>query len=889
MPRDPSYASELEYMTYGVPSAIHQHQIRLRNELSLDIASRLFPLYLEAMPRPNRPVQELQSHSTPSESSSFAWLRRNTSDRPVVVTGEAGSGKTTLLEAFADDCIKSGEVVFFLRMNMWTVQRPTVDQLTDRTLTSSDLRTYLRSNETWVLFDALDEVRGGPDAAIDDILALFVEFPAARVVVSCRTGQFPPWAAPRFTAAAIQPLRDADVTAILGEIQHSQFKNSLLEFGEALAGLHDLCRNPLMLAMTQELLLAGNDRVLQTASSGQLYNFFVDLLEERERHRRQSNEKMQAFFVGGINLRVLGYVAWRMTRDRRASISEVQLARWLEDMLREPQWADWWGDERPSVNTMLLALANRPPLKASAALTDSPGQVLSFLHLTFRDAFASRHLLDLSETLDGGIREILRDSLDTGNRSFWPAIILLAGIEPAAGRTVRVLMDLSFESRRGDLLLLALRAAAERWDTPSKDIGELTISILDAFKNWERAFDSDLMRSGRALIPRLDSDFPQRIRNDLEYFTSKYAGLIPRDMPELSVKALLNLLSDSNDEHVINALHSLARLQYQTPDIRSTVARQIEAYLSRWSGERFDQAVAALKDIGDPGSLSILRRIATDISARPRARAYATTGIAALGTYDEVKVLRELLLDTTFIYRDSASWALQMLARKDLAQGHPIVSQIIDILMLSLRTEAGNPSTKYVKGNILYSLGALGALKYRDQIVRFLDDETDPFVIEDGMLCLGALSEPIHADLFRKYLSHYDPGVRLKAAEALQRLQAYNRADANLIAADDYRIIRRIGHAMMSRLTSTNHDLDAAERRRLLVVDLLSRQPVRRTGVRCILKGTAEEADALLAIYQSQRYPMSSAPQVMGDGPVREIRLRTDDIPGLLARLRSEE
>jgi hypothetical protein len=875
-------------MTDMVPQPIRDYQIRLQNELRLDMASRLFPLHLKTPRRTDRVVSQLQSHSSRHETSSFDWLEGNCSDRPVVITGEPGSGKTTLLESFAYNRISSGEVAFFLRMSMWSSRRSLIEQLTDRHLTPSETREFMRSSETWILIDGLDEARGGPDAAVDDILALFTAFPAAKVVVSCRTGQFPPWAAPRFAAAALQPLRANDVEALLGPTGLAEASTASDKLREALPALHDLCRNPLMLSMTQELLLAGSDRVLQINSPGQLYNLFIELLEERERSRRQTTENLHAVIAGGINLRVLGYIAWRMMQDQRASISEEQLARWLEDMLRDPLWANWWGNDRPSVNTIVLALSNRLPLKSTVSLADSPSRVFSFLHLTFRDAFASRHLLYLSETLAGGIREVLHDTLEANNHSFWPAIVLLAGIEPEAGRTIRELMDLSFQSRRGDLLLLALRAATERWDTPSEDIGELVISILDAFKNWEHAFDSDLMRSGRALIPRLDPRFPRRIKKDLEYFTFKYAGLVPKDMPELSVNALVELLASQNDEHVINALHSLARFQYQTPELRFRVARKIEAYLAEWSGERFEQAVAALKDLGDPHSLSTLRQIATDVSAPARARAYATTGISELGDSDEAGILRKLLLDKSFVYRDSASWALQMLARKELAQRHPIVREIINVLMQSLRAEASDPEARYVRGNILYSLGMLDAIEYCDEIIQILEHETEPFVAEDGLICLGALGGPEHADIFRKYLRHMDPGVRLKAAEALQHLQAFDAADTSLAESDSFQIIRRVGHSMVAQLATRDQDFPASRAGRL-VIGLLSRKPAHVSGVRATYQASQEEADALLAIYESRRYAMASAPRIMGPGTVKEVRLAMDDVALLLGRLRSEE
>ena len=876
-------------MTGRAPSAaIREHQLRLQDELRLNMASKLFPLYLKALRRSDHALSRLRSNSTPNESNSFAWLIANSSDRPIVVTGDPGSGKTTLLESFADYRINSGHIVFLLRMGIWSPRRPLIDQITDRWLISSETREFMRSNESWVFFDALDEAPGGSDTAIEDILALFAEFPAAKVIVSCRTGQFPAWAAPRFSAAVLQPLRRDDVDTVLASAESDRHASASPEVGEALVVLRELCRNPLMLSMTQELLLAGNDHVTRAVSSGQLFNLFIELLEERERNRRQANQVIQSLLVGGINLRVLGYIAWRMVQEKRASISEEQLASWLEDMLREPRWASWWGNDRPSVNAILIALESRLPLKSSESPTDSPSRVFSFLHLTFRDVFAGRHLLYLSETSGNGVREIIQRSLEAGRRAFWPAIILLAGIEPEAGRTVRVLMELSLESRRGDLLLLALGAAAERLDTPRDDIGELVVSILDAFKNWERAFDSDLMRSGRALLPRLDPSFPQRIRDDLEYYTSKYAGLIPKEMPELSVDVLLGLLSDSSDETVTNALHSLARLQYQSADLRAIVAREVERYLRHWSGERFDQGVAALKDLGDPGSLGMLRRIAMDASAPPRARAYAATGVAALGTRDDVTVLRELLLDSQFVYRDSASWALQMLARKELVHDQAVAREIIDILMLSLRTDADCRTARYVKGNVLYSLGVLSAIEYRQQIAGFLSQVTEPFVLEDGLICLGALSDAEHANDFRDFLRHDDPGVRLKAAEALQRLQVFDEADAMTIAGDKYRIISRIGRAMLSDLARNLNSQEIRADRRL-VAALLSQPPVKRTRVRTIFRGTAEEAEALLRIYESRNYPIASAPVIMGTGPVREVRMATDEIPFLLDRLRSEE
>ncbi|GAA3830887.1 hypothetical protein GCM10022226_59720 [Sphaerisporangium flaviroseum] len=859
-------------MSSSIDGAVSRYRQWLLSELTSDDHGRLFPLRFKLARRSGHRVSRLSREPDGHNAFSFDELIASAAGAPIVVTGDPGSGKTTLLESFAQERLENGDPVFLLRMGLWSRHRPIVEQLAGRRLSAANATRVLRRGDCWVLFDALDEVRDHDiDAGFQAMLDFHALFPRCRIISSCRGAQLPAWAALRLHAATLQPLSPADVETALQEAARD---SAMSELPLALRGeLKELCRNPLVLSMTQELLLAGHDSVLQISSPSQIYDLFITLIDARERGRRPIDSAMERRFIGGGNLKLLGFVAWKMLEGMQASASEEQLAEWLEEALDDPRWS-WFGSGESSPAELLAVLMTRAPLKQIPSPVGGHPQI-GFMHLTFRDALAGRHLRLTMKT--AGSHDALVEILLDERRRFWGPLTFVVGTEELAGRTSRLTVDVAFQHGRQELLVLAAQAVADRWDIDSGEIGDLSLSILEAFKNWDRPFDYELVRASRGLIQRLDQSYPVRLREDLVYFADKYAPVVPQAFVLTSVNALLALLDDERHDVVINALYTLASSAYRSDAQREEVALAIVLRLPGWGGDVADQAVAALKDLGAVSCLPTLRAVAQDAKSQPRSRAFAANGIAQMGDQGDLELLKGLLFDRRFRYRDSASWSLQLLARRILPHRPELRQEIVGIYLSALLSEPDDLPGRYAKGNILYSLGILKARERREAIESFILSEREAYVIEDGIYALGLLCDPGSEHILRGHLRHTDPAIRFKAGESLLALHRARRSDARLLRTDTYRIVCRMGEAIEARLT-TAETTDLG-----MVAAMLHRGPVKTDSLREIFHIHSEQQDAVQRIFDRGLSSglLRTRPRFLDHGSTHEVRISREDADAL--------
>jgi len=790
-----------------------------------------------------------------------------------MITGDPGSGKTTLLERLAVERLEANDTVVLLRMGLWNPSKPLLEQLAGRWMRPEILAAVLTDGDCWVMLDALDEARGqNVEAAFEALLDLLRDYPNVRVVGTCRAAQLPSWAVKEFAAARILPLSTAQVDEVfLSATSRSPHNTELASIEDQ---LRELCRNPLMLSMAQELLLSGDREVLHIASPGQLYDLFIELINARERGKHPVVNTAERALSGGLSLRILGEIAWRMTEGAQSSIAENDVAELFEGFLLDPVAATWWGGaQAPSVPELIYEISSKAPLKELASVTGGAPH-FSFLHLTFRDAFAGRHLASQWSSSPQGAPDLRELALDESRR-YWNAIVSVAGTEASAGKTTARLLDLSFQSSRQEILLLATRCAIGRWDTPQRVVGDLAITILDAFKNWGRPFDYDLMRAGRTLISRIGAGFPARLKEDLMYFADKYAFVVPRESGIADIDDLFSLLDElESQQTVVDAMYTLSS-RFKTKAERVRIAREIGRRLPEWPSTIGDFAVATLKDLGVVDCLPILRSIVVSTKFTDRARAFSSNGVAELGDVTDLETLMRLLKDKRFAYRDSVSWSIQKLAVRIKDTSPKIIDSVLANYMEALRAETNDAQGRYAKGNIYYSLGVLGARTYLREIERILRAETDGYVVEDGLLALSLIGDGSSAEMVRSYCTSGDPGVRLKAAEALVQLRAAKPEDFARILADDFRIVRRVAEPGNSQSNATDGGgLSAAGR---LVRHVMERGAVQADEFRESFHISSEEREAFETFFRENQGSFSSLPSVVTQGFVTELRLARED------------
>lgn len=855
-----------------------------QEELARHLVSRdervLFPLRL------NRLDVGDYWHARVARDTGNATLAANSflaeaSRVPIVITGDPGSGKTTLLESWALQAIRDGKPTFFLRMGLWDKRGDLVEQL-GGPITVDRVEW---DGAPMVFFDALDEA---PDQAIDEafqVISKFVStYPRCEVVCSCRVTELPAWAADRFSAARLLPLTEEQVDEALRTAMEG---GNLPLHTEVVSDLRNSCKNPLMLSMTQELLLSGDSLVLDITSSSQLYDYFIELIDKREWGKRPPDQAERQL-RGGLNLRLLAAIAWRLTAAQRTAVDETEFGNWLAEELADSQMSPWWGDgNRPSVPWLVRMLGSRAPLKPLASPVGGMPR-FSFMHLTFRDALAARHLRSLCrannpETLIGALAEEQAPGLALVSEKYWTVISLYAGSEESAGSTTRLLMRRALAGRNQDILRLACMSIAMRWDIKAADVEDLLLIVLDAFKTWDRDFDYDLMRAGQGLAERLGADYPARLRSDLQYFVNKYAANVPRLLsPEIPADQVFALARSRASDVVADVVFTLARRAIVGTVPRRRAAEAIMGLLGAdCPNVVSEQAIAALKDIADPISLDLVRDIVRRRRFSERAIAFAVNAIAEMGDPSDVTIIAELLLDHDFGYRDSAAWSLQKLARRLEGQFPELRENILTIYVTALKSETRDGQGVHAKGTILYSLGMLGAIEYVHDIEDAVEWESAAYVREDGLLALARAGRPESIPLIRRFLADDDPAVRLKAAEALQRLNALTANDRELLTRDRYLIIRDF--ADRSALSDDDHFTRIAR----VAGAALSRPPVNLRESRVDFRITADEKTALEEVCQVylRAGVLGVMPEFLDGGAEHEVRFAPSDVEPLRIKI----
>jgi HEAT repeat protein len=458
--------------------------------------------------------------------------------------------------------------------------------------------------------------------------------------------------------------------------------------------------------------------------------------------------------------------------------------------------------------------------------------------------------------LRGGVREFsLPDALLDNGRTLWPAFVHMAGLSQGPTDVVSEVIKVAVEHERQDLFILAAECLTSRWDAPRTEADELCIRMLDAFKNWEKPFDYHLMRAAEALLPWTSKPFPARLKADLRYFLGKYARFVPTVLESTRTATLLSLLRSGDDPTACNAAHTLLD-RYDPDDERcdNWIEAMDEILTSRAAGVR-EEVTAVLKEIANRDALArptlrgvFLARV-EDSTSSAMERVYALQGLAVCGEADDFAVFRSALMDKGFPYRDSASWALQIFARRFIGVDDELVTRGLDAYSTALASETDDSTGVYAKGNILYSIGALGGMRLRHEVETFLSGEEDPYVIEDGVNCLGLLGNEASTSAVVAFLAHDDPVVRMKALEALGRCGGIAAAEVvRNMTADPVSVVQETASSALWRLrrveeppTTESSELDWHSMRNIL------ERAERRTPQTKIIQSLSSDDVALVA------------------------------------------
>jgi HEAT repeat protein len=692
----------------------------------------------------------------------------------ILLGAEPGGGKTTVLAEVVERWLEAPDCLpAFVPMGLFDPVAPVIEQLAPQGVGVTQIEPLLEAGLFRIAFDGVNEVRGvTPDEVFEKLVEFMSRYPRNRYMFSCRTAEIPPWVHGDLTEISILPIAEAEVVRRLNELREELPPGSsravVLESHRL--RLADMCRNPLMLSMLLILLAPEGEETGVTLeeirSRSDIYGQFLRLLHHREQQKRSPTEAERSISLAARQ-EILAFIGFELQRAERVYAPAPMIEGWIATGLKTGRWNHLWGSQPPPLDVLCRSLTGRPPLKAVGYGTDLPSP-LGFLHQSFGEYYAALFLglgLERREIDHRGLRIYFQE----GDRRFWEPIALLCGMSPEPEAVTTEISQTASEKKDQSLLKLAGLCLADGWRIPVANADDIRIRILDAFKYWEIPFDYDLMRAAKESMAAKSSGLPDRLTEDIAYFANKYAAVIPNELRNTDVKELFSLLGRDDERAAIDAAYTLGRRARVDPAVKSSAATALMDRLQSSSGLLREQIIAAATEVAVPAMLPSLIEITESPGETPRSRAFALNAIANTGEVGAWEVVASYLLNHANDYRDSASWSLQQLARHAPVE---VLRDVTEVYLRALRSETKDERGRYACGNILYSLGVLGAHEHSEELIDWLEGCSDAYVLEDGINALGSLGGARAARFVEPFLESRDPAVRMKAADALYRLGA---------------------------------------------------------------------------------------------------------------------
>ena len=732
----------------------------------------------------------------------LAEIARRGHERPIVLVGEPGAGKTTVLVQYLRDTSAAGErLPVFVSMALYRPGRDLMSLMDLREFSDAERNGLLVEGKLCVVWDGVNEARC---EVVDDVFQEIIEFcqkfPRNEYLLSCRTAEFPPWVRGHVNELYLLPVTEKQVRdqfhAILGRRKGIAILHLLGSRELEWLHLRELCANPRLLTMVLALVrYDGPPAILGINSKARLYGAFLERLYHRELGKPKESDWLRVLPIG-IRDDILATVASRMQAAETVAVDESVLQEWISEELGREKFQKWWpSTRRPGVKDLCTAITGRPPFRTVDDVSTNTRQY-AFLHQSFGEYYAGLYLAGAVESSQYTWKK-LDPLIADQNRRQWEVVEFVAGLLNKPEELIARITTLAARDKEQAYLVLAARCVRAGARVSDKVADDIRIRLLDAFKNWGRPFDYELIHAMAEALSEVGPSFPERLCADFKWFTEKYSHVRPVELRDATTEILQDLCVQGGGS-AVDAAYTLGRRLWSDPAEREGVASFLVDRLSDVEPQVREQMIVALKELAHPVSIEALVTIVEDPSETARSRAYALNALGMIGDLGTVDVVINYLRNLTNPFRDSASWSLQMFGHRARDADSGLFSRIKQVYLECLKAEQDDVAGRYSKGNIVYSLGSLDAREYVDEIMSWLQDENDPYVVEDSVQALGLLKDKRSAALLREYLHHTDPVVRVKAAEALGRLGDFDAAkQIEELLRDDYPIVRDAAAAVL--------------------------------------------------------------------------------------------
>ena len=758
-------------------------------------------------------------------------------ESPVALIGGPGAGKSTLLLKMAvqlseknlDNC--AAMIPIYVQCGLLSSYDRLEDEIHLSGYSEEEKKYLWENGKLCLLFDGINEaVNVEMGKLLRDVVNLSEEYPECRYVINCRAIEFPIWASSYFEPYSILPVKDEQIRTqfckefgdVTGEKYYTELINSSHNY------LFELCKNPLLLSLVIRIISQSMDSIeefsfSQIKGKGDIYREFCRSLIQHEL-KKIKRERESYFEI--IRDRLFTTLAYYMQANNKVYISREEMEVVIRNMPygkgRETDYIKFISSSSSGEKSLWYREIAEDVIKSSFfnlhLLETKESVYISFIHQSFQEFYAGKYMADNNTVHDKKYVEYL---LTMHNRRNWDSIEFSCSLD-STNTIIKYVMIYAIINEDTDALILFAKCidGNESLKNNCAIVEDCCIWLLDAFKYWNVAYKYELIYAAEKLLSYVGTDFPERLIEDVKYFSDKYAGeYLLTEYPEsMDFSQLKQVIIEGNDSAKMNAIYTLGKRKWARQDVE-VVRDYLFTLIAECIADQKEQAVKALKNlIENNTSLNIndnmyqtLINIVKNKNETARTRTYTLNILAEIGKPNAINVLMDYLKDKTNPYRDSASWSLQELVLH-VKKNESSQEYIRDFYYTCLINESDDQTGMYSKGNLVYTLSKLESGRLINPIKEWLSTQKEAYVQEDGINAIGCLGGINEVDYLIPFTRSEDPVIRAKAYKGLVDI-GYELSESELerIKNDRYSIVNIIIMKYIERNESDENKLELKE------------------------------------------------------------------------------
>ena len=669
----------------------------------------------------------------------------------------------------------------------------------------------------FLIFDGINEASNiGVKEFLNKIALLSIDYPECKYIVSCRTLEFPSMEYSPFERFTVLPVTDEQIKNNLkmelgddiGEKYFSELCHSSKNY------LLDICRIPLLLSLVINILSSADcpPSLEELRSKSDIYEQFYESLKRRQQMKNTIVSNDMYFELRDEIFKTLSYY---MQGKGLVYIEESELVSFIRNMkYTQGQSIDTIKYLQKKNENYLWYWQVVDDLKKCGILNvynkfETKTNTLAFIHQSFQEYFAGC-FLSSKERLGNSKYSIflLQNQIKDGNvlklsntKKNWATIEFASNLD---ANNIIISYIMRYSQKREDSNALELAANCIIQDATENKclVDDCCIWLLEAFKYWSIPYKYNLIYAANSLLNHVSPSFPERLKKDIIYFGKKYiGGYTTIEYPEsFDFNFLKQIIEKEKLEHKLNAIFSLGERNWSLENA-SIILDFLFSLFSYDNSNIREQAVKSIKGVIEHNpsvrlsdeKMRFLIKIIENKKETGAIRTYTLNTVAKTGDTRAIPIFMNYLKDKENPYRDSASWSLQELVVKssDVKYSKDFMRKFYYDCLIS---ESNDEDGMYSKGNLVYTLSKLNATSYIDKLKKWIVNENEPYVQEDGINAIGVLADITDLPFIEKYTLSSDPVIRSKAYKSLLQIDKENFLEKKhqQISGDPYSIVNYI-------------------------------------------------------------------------------------------------